>query len=493
MACFLSFNNVSFSYPSSIKPVLENINAQFPLGWTGISGDNGAGKTTLLLLAAGLETPSAGSIRGDGGIYCPQRTDYPPGSWEDFFYSGDPDADRLMNRLRINAGFMGRWDTASHGERKRVQLGIALWKNPPLLAVDEPTNHLDRDGRDLIAANLEEYRGIGLLVSHDRALLDRLCGNCLFIHGGSAVMRPGGISQGMAEEEREALAGRRRRQTLVYERGRLAAEADSRRRLAESAKNRLSKKQVDPNDRDAKGKINLAKLSGKDASGTRLYKNMQNRVNRIDRTLEKTQATGEQKKGLTLRGAKARADFLWHSPAGEISLGEGRSLRFPELIILPQSRIALTGPNGAGKSTLIRRILAELPPHLDTLYLPQEIPVEEGLLQEIQKQDEKTRGEIIARFSRLGSAPASLLQSALPSPGEARKLMIACGVLTNPSLIIMDEPTNHLDLTSIRLLEEMLIKEVEAALFLVSHDDLFLSRLTNQEWSINAEGILRIQ
>jgi ATPase subunit of ABC transporter with duplicated ATPase domains len=492
MAYFLSFNSVSFSYPSSIKPVLENISVQFPSGWTGISGDNGAGKTTLLLLAVGLENPSSGSIRGEGGIYCPQRTDDPPGSWEDFFYSGDPGADRLMNRLGINASFMGRWDTLSHGERKRVQLGIALWKNPPLLAVDEPTNHLDRDGRDLVAANLEEYRGIGLLVSHDRALLDRLCGNCLFIRGGGAVMRPGGISRGLAEEEREILAGRRQRQTLAYERGRLAAEADSRRRLAESSKNRLSKGRVDPNDRDAKGKINRAKLTGKDASGTRLYKNMQNRISRIDQALEKKQAAGEQKTGLTLQGAKARTDFLWRSPAGAISLGESRFLRFPELIILPQSRIALTGPNGAGKSTLVRRILAELPPQLNALYIPQEIPAGEGPLREILEQDEKTRGEIIARFSRLGSAPAGILQSALPSPGEVRKLMIACGVFTNPSLIIMDEPTNHLDLTSIRLLEEMLT-EVDAALFLVSHDDVFLSRLTNEEWSISAEGILKIQ
>jgi ATPase subunit of ABC transporter with duplicated ATPase domains len=492
MARFLTFNNVSFSYPSSIKPVLRNISVHFPSGWTGVSGDNGAGKTTLLLLAAGIENPSPGSIRGEGGLYCPQRTDYPPESWEDFFYSGDPEADRLMNRLRISAGFMDRWDTLSHGERKRVQLGIVLWKNPPILAVDEPTNHLDRNGRNLIAENLEEYRGIGLLVSHDRALLDRLCGNCLFLRGGDAVMRPGGISRGLAEEERELLAGRRMRQNLACERSHLAVEADNRRRLAESSKNRLSKRFVDPYDRDAKGKINLAKLSGKDASGTRLYKNMQNRINRIDQALEKAQTTGEQKKGLTLRGAKARMDFLWHSPPGAIPLGESRSLRFPELVILPESRIALTGPNGAGKSTLIRHIRAGLPPGLGVLYIPQEIPADEELLRKILNQDEKNRGEIMARFSRLGSAPESLLQSALPSPGEARKLMIACGVFTNPSLIIMDEPTNHLDLTSVRLLEETLT-EVEAALFLVSHDDVFLSRLTNQEWSINASGVLEIR
>ncbi|MDR1655773.1 MAG: ATP-binding cassette domain-containing protein [Treponema sp.] len=494
MAYFLTFNNVSFSYPSSIKPVLENISVQFPEGWTGVTGDNGAGKTTLLLMAAGIEKPSAGNIQGKGGIYCPQRTDDPPGDWEEFFYSGDRDAERLMNRLNIDAAFMDRWDTLSHGERKRVQLGIALWKNPPLLALDEPTNHLDREGRDLIAANLESFQGIGLLVSHDRALLDRLCKSCLFLRRGNAVMRPGGISQGLAEEERELLADRRVKQRLAAERSRLAAEADKRRRTAESAKNRLSKKHIDPKDKDTKGKINLAIISGKDASGTRLYRNMQNRVERLDQSLEKARGFGEQKKGLTLRGTRAQMDSLWRSPPGEIPLGEDRVLQFPELVILPENRIALTGPNGAGKSTLIRHIRAGLPPQLKTLYIPQEISAEESAetLREVLDENEKNRGEIIARFSRLGSSPASLLQSSLPSPGEIRKLMIARGVSTNPSLIIMDEPTNHLDLTSLQLLEEML-NEVEAALLLVSHDEVFLSKLANREWSISGEGKLEIK
>jgi ATPase subunit of ABC transporter with duplicated ATPase domains len=293
-----------------------------------------------------------------------------------------------MNRLKINVDFMDRWDTLSHGERKRIQLGIALWKNPPLLAVDEPTNHLDREARHLVSSNLEEYRGIGLLVSHDRTLLDHLCGNCLFLRNAAAVMRPGGITAGMVEEERELLTGRRLRQNLISERGRLAAEADSLRRLAESAKNRLSKKHVDPNDQDAKGKINLAKHTGKDASGTRLYKNMQNRVSRVDHALENVQVSGEQKKGVTLQGVKARMDTLWRSLPGTIKLGEDRLLRFPELVIIPESRIALTGLNGAGKSTLIGHILAGLPPQLNTLYVPQEISIEEStqLLQEVLEE-----------------------------------------------------------------------------------------------------------
>jgi ATPase subunit of ABC transporter with duplicated ATPase domains len=386
---------------------------------------------------------------------------------------------------------MERWDSLSHGERKRIQIAHALWFNPPLLAVDEPTNHLDKEARSLISGSLKEYRGLGLMVSHDRSLLDQLCTNCLFIRNGSGVLRPGGVSQGLAEEEKEIQSNIRQREKLATERNRLFAEADRRRREADHTKTRLSKKNIDPHDGDTRGKINRAKVSGKDAVGTNQYKRMQNRVDRIENKLENAVTPMERKKGITLSGTRSKADRLYYCAPGSIPLGDGRCLNFPELVIFPNDRIALTGPNGAGKSTLIGHILEGLAPNIPVLYIPQEIPLEQGssILSEILNEDEKTRGEILSRFSRLGSDPKGLLQSHSPSPGEIRKLLVARGVFSNPALIIMDEPTNHLDLNSITLLEETLA-EVEAALLLVSHDELFLSHLTNKEWSINKNGEL---
>jgi ATPase subunit of ABC transporter with duplicated ATPase domains len=487
----LSFKSVYFSYPSSLNPVLEDISAEFSPGWTGVTGDNGAGKTTFLMLAAGILEPLSGKISGSGGIYCPQRTDELPAFWEDFFYTADGEAGRLMSRLGIEAGWPYRWETLSHGERKRLQLGTALWRQPDLLAVDEPTNHLDREARELIAGVLESYSGTGLLVSHDRGLLDRLCGACLFIRRGKGVLRPGGVSRGLTEEDREALEARRLEKRLVDERERLAAEADSRRRVVEGSKNRFSKKHLDPKDSAGRGKINLARLSGKDRTGADLYKRMENRLSRLDDRIENLSAPRRRKEGISLETAPAKMDRLCALSAGNIPLGEKRSLSFPELLIRPGDRIALTGPNGAGKSTLIRLILEHVPSRIGVLYIPQEISAREGeaALEELQREDEKNRGEILSRFSRLGSDPRLLLQSRQPSPGEIRKLLIARGVFGNPALILMDEPTNHLDLSSIRLLQETL-EQVSCALLLVSHDEAFLSPLTRTEWAIQKDTLV---
>ena len=413
---FLSFNSVEFSYPSSVCPVLRNVSFELAPGWTGVAGENGAGKTTLLLLAAGLRTPAAGTVRGSGdSLYCPQRTDEIPESWEELFFAGDNDAGRLMAGLGIGEDWPYRWKTLSHGERKRFQLAVALRRNPAFLAVDEPTNHLDAEASSLVREALGTYRGIGLLVSHDRALLDGLCGNCLFLREGTVTMRPGGVSKGLAEEERERTEQRGVRKKLAEEEERLTAETDRRRRVAESSRNRLSKQRLDPKDRDGRGKINLARLSGKDRAGADLYKRIKNRAEQAGKALEEAAKPRERKQGLTLAGERARADRLLFLQPGKIPLGEGRSLSFPELAVTPEDRIALTGPNGSGKSTLIRHALSHISAPL--LYVPQELDAEESraVLDAVFREEEQFRGAILPVFPvRLRSPPAFPIRPAQP-------------------------------------------------------------------------------
>ena len=106
-------------------------------------------------------------------------------------------------------------------------------------------------------------------------------------------------------------------------------------------------------------------------------------------------------------------------------------------------------------------------------YIPQEIGAEQSrqILADIQRLPRQELGQIMTIISRLGSRPQRLLDSAEPSPGELRKLLLALGVLRSPHLIILDEPTNHMDLVSIQCLEEALA-DCPCALMLVSHDTL---------------------
>jgi len=94
------------------------------------------------------------------------------------------------------------------------------------------------------------------------------------------------------------------------------------------------------------------------------------------------------------------------------------------------------------------------------------------------------KGEIYTIIQRLSSDPKKLQDSFTPSPGETRKLMIAKGLLQNPSLIILDEPTNHMDLDSIISLESAL-RAYGGAMIIISHDKVFLDAIVTNVWDIH--------
>jgi len=169
------FHNVSFTYDTATVPLLASVSAHFPRGWTGIVGANGAGKTTLLRLATGELAPQRGTIESSAeAIYCQQRTDAPPPWLAEFLSATDREAYVLKGRLGMTGDWLARWQTLSHGERKRAQIGVALWRQPEVLAIDEPTNHLDLPSIQCLEAALQECPCGLVLVSHDQYFLDRL-------------------------------------------------------------------------------------------------------------------------------------------------------------------------------------------------------------------------------------------------------------------------------------------------------------------------------
>lgn len=492
MADILRFETVSYAWPGMVAPLLEGLSVQFDRGWTGIVGANGCGKTTLLRLASGEIAPADGTVaRPASCLYVVQRTDDPPEGMGAFFASDDASAWQVRGDLDIGDDWDARWDTLSHGERKRLQIAIALWRAPGLLALDEPTNHLDAAARDTLLAALRRYRGTGLLVSHDRALLDELCGQCLFMTPPTAVLRPGGVTQGMEQDRREQTAARARDDAAKHAAARLRAAAQERReegeRMAARTQALTRNAKRNPHDHDGKAARQLAKLTGKDAWAGKQSAALAKRAAKAQSSRASISVRKEYATGFWLDDADvSRRNALLRIPAGELPLSPGRRLAYPALDIAPTDRIALTGPNGAGKSTLLRAIL----PHLNVpaehlIHIPQEITATESvrILADAKRLPEAVLGDVMRRYSRLGSRPGRLLESAQPSPGEIRKLLLALGIARGPHLIVMDEPTNHLDLPGILCLEDALAA-APCAMLLVSHDDRFLARLARKRWHI---------
>ena len=494
MARFLQLDRVSFAYPGMTEPLLADVTAHFPEGtWTGIVGANGAGKTTLLKLASGKLAPSGGSVRQIGSAqYAVQRTDEPPEGLDEFMDAWDPVAMDVRQRLGVDTEWAGRWDKLSHGERKRVQVAIALWRRPDVLALDEPTNHLDAGAKRVLLDALKSFRGAGLLVSHDRDFLDELCSQCLFVFPPRIVMRPGGVTQGMEQDRLEQAHARDEHDSNAGKARRLMAAAQQRREAAEQSAartNRLKAKKLPANDHDGRARRQLAKLTNKDGWGFSQSAALKSRAAKLLAPDGAIRVDYEM--GFWLDGAERSArNYVAELPAGEIDLGDGRKLLHPALAIRPDDRIAIVGANGLGKSTLVGRIVAcaNVPPE-KLLVVPQEIDESESraIHEAVKRLDREPLGRVMTLISRLGSRPGRLLASTTPSPGEIRKILLARGVGRGPHLIVMDEPTNHLDLPSIKCLEDALV-EAPCALLLVSHDERFLARLATVRWTLEQEG-----
>jgi len=152
----------------------------------GIAGPNGCGKTTLLKLLAKLLAPSAGMVAWGSntelGVFSQDSSDLAPeSSVLAELRSVDPvvsdsDARDYLARFGFSGDDVVRIVSAlSGGERSRLSLAKIFRQRPNVLLLDEPTNHLDIYAREALEQFLEAYDGAVVMVTHDRALLDRLC------------------------------------------------------------------------------------------------------------------------------------------------------------------------------------------------------------------------------------------------------------------------------------------------------------------------------
>ena len=506
----LNLSNIEYTYPLAVEPTIRNVTATLPAGWTGFVGDNGSGKTTLARVVCGLLQPDVGVVSPLlFSTYCAQSTEEPPGNLEDFAVAYDRAAIKLRNELSIGDDWPWRYDTLSCGQQKRLQVACALWSAPDVLVVDEPTNHVDASTRHALFTALSKFKGIGVLISHDRVLLDALCSQCLFIANGTATMRPGGYSQASSQVALERSSAIHAREIVQKEKARTEREAQRRREEASRVQARRSGKRIAKNDSDARAKKRHYIVSGQDGKAGKLSARMQDRLEKAEDDVADSKVEKRYDAHVWLDAEPSKRKVIFRMEPGRIAVGESL-LSLPALFIGNTDHIGLVGDNGSGKTTLVKKIIASISvdtSSIDTslidtsfmdatsantgradtrvLYIPQEPDMlqKEKTLKKTRELSSAQRGQVLSIVAQLNSDPDCILEGDTVSPGEMRKLMLALGILESPELLVMDEPTNYLDLGSTEALERLL-SVYPGALLLVSHDASLVSSATSITWRI---------
>lgn len=495
---------------AAAMPVLRGVSFHLHEGWHGLVGANGAGKTTLLRVLARELSPDEGDLvcvpRSARVVLCEQRVDETSGAVEELAASCTAAASEVRGRLRLDPSSLARWHSLSPGERKRWQIGAALASDADVLLLDEPTNHLDGPARALLVGALRRFRGIGIVVSHDRELLDELPQQTLRLHHGVVTVHAGGVSRASADwsEKRRALleehaAARGRADGIAH---RLA---DERRRHAAADRSRSTRSRMrSVHDHDATSMSAKGRAISGEARRGRMVSVLRESLDRAQREVPRVEKDVTLGSSVFATFSRAPGRILFHIDQ-DVRAGEGRDgpivLRGVRLTISRDDRVRIEGDNGAGKTSLLRALLASRTSgHGDDdggriLVLPQEVSGERVAreMSALRNMPPLTRGRILAVFAALGSDPERLVHRGSAdaisdlSPGEARKLALAMGLGGHAWALVLDEPTNHLDLPTVERLERALVA-YPGALVLVSHDDRFARALTSRSVRI-AGGI----
>ncbi|MCW2239798.1 ATPase subunit of ABC transporter with duplicated ATPase domains [Azospirillum canadense] len=513
----ITLTRLSWSAPDS-RRVLSDLDLAFGRERTGLVGRNGTGKTTLLKLIAGELRPLSGSVSVNGTLGVLKQV-VQPGERDtvaDLFgataalatlrraEAGLADADELagadwtleeriaaaLGRVGLDARPDTRLAALSGGQRTRASLAAAVFTEPDVLLLDEPTNNLDRDGREAVTALLAGWRAGAIVVSHDRALLDRMDAIVELTSLGAA--RFGGNWTHYRERKAAELSAAQ--QDLAHAE-KTAAEVDRRAQRAAERKDRRDAAGARKGDRGDLPRILLggrksraeasrgdaAKLAGRQrAEAGAAVEAARSRLEILQDLSVALPPTGLPTNRTVLRLDGVTAG---HDVARPV-------IRDLSLTMVGPERIAIVGPNGSGKTTLLNLIAGRIPPIRGTVsvavgfaMLDQRVgildPVEsilDNFLRLNPGASENACRATLARF--LFRADAALQRVGTLSGGQTLRAGLACalGGPQPPSLLLLDEPTNHLDVESIEAVEAGLAS-YDGALLLVSHDEAFLANL----------------
>lgn len=445
----------------------------------GIIGINGTGKTTLLKVIACLEEPDEGQVIRQNGLritYLPQNPEFPKGAnildyvadgkWQKD-WSTESEARNVLNKLGIS-DHEEEIEHLSGGQKKRVALARTLVNPADVLIMDEPTNHLDNEMVSWLEEFLIRFKGVVIMVTHDRYFLDRVTNKILEISHGKLYSYEANYSKFLemkAQREEMELASERKRQSVL----RIELEWAKRGCRARTTKQRARLERLEAlKNGSAPVRDNTVEL---DSVETRMGK----------KTIE-----------------------LHHISK---SYGERCMVQDFDYIVLKNQRLGIIGPNGCGKSTLIKMIAGVIQPDCGEIeigetirigYFAQEVPDMDNDLRVIDyirdvaeyiptREGKISASMMLERFlfdSAMQYTPIAKL-----SGGEKRRLYLLKVLMGAPNVLLLDEPSNDLDIPTLTILEDYL-DSFAGIVITVSHDRYFLDDVVDRIFAFEGEGRL---
>lgn len=442
----------------------------------GIIGINGTGKTTLLRMVAGIEEPDAGQIVRQNGLriaYLPQNPEFPQNATVCSYALGKSAETDWKVQSNLTKLGIAEYDTLlaqlSGGQRRKVAMAKVLASDFDVLLLDEPTNHLDEEMIVWLEEYLREYRGVVLMVTHDRYFLDKVSNRILEISRGNMYSYDASYSRFLelkAEREEMELASERKRQSVL----RMELEWAKRGCRARSTKQRARLERLEAL-KNGKAPVQDQAVE-MDSVETRMGK----------KTIE-----------------------LHHVSK---SYGEIKLVDDFDYIVLRNQRLGIIGPNGCGKSTLIRMIAGLIQPDAGEIEIGETIKI--GYLAQEEPDLDTNRRVIdyikdIAEYvqTRDGKISASqLLERFLFTPdmqytpvcklsgGEKRRLYLLSVLISGANVYILDEPSNNVDIPTLTILEDYL-NSFSGIVITVSHDRYFLDNVVDRIFEFDDNGHLQ--
>ena len=344
----------------------------------------------------------------------------------------------------------------SGGQKTRIALIKLLFSTPDVLILDEPTNHLDLDAIKWLEDYLIAYKKAVVVVSHDRAFLDRVAKIVYEIENKTAKKYIGNYSAFLETKKKQ-----REAQQAEYDR--YTNEVKRLNTLVDRFRYKATKASM------AQSKIKAIERMEKVEAPTK----------------EDTSAFHFKLKVDTPSGLEViRFEKLKYGYNG-VSLGELSANLYKG------DKVFIVGGNGLGKSTILKTVMGFIPPIAGKIKIGMNVSIGYFDQQTITTsvKNETILDSYLSEFSDLSTEQARTILGAflftgedvfkeIPvlSGGERVRLELAKIFSRKPNLLILDEPTNHMDIAG-KIALENILKEYDGTLICVSHDRYFINQL----------------